>query len=108
MIRALNIARAASEDPADVDALTAAYQLAGAANDDIAVTRTYLSETALGIERALDSNVDFQLYIDSLVEDLQSVDVAELTAELSAAETQLEASYNVLTTLQKINLLAYL
>lgn len=108
LIRALNIARTASEDPADSVALTAAYQLAGGANDDIAVIRTGLSETALSVERALDSNVDFQLYVDSLVTDLQSVDVAELTAELSAAEAQLEASFNVLSTLQKVNLLDYL
>ncbi|HEV8388699.1 MAG TPA: flagellin [Dongiaceae bacterium] len=108
LIRALNIARTASEDPADTDALTAAYQLAGSANDDIAVTRTKLSETSLSIERALDSNVDFQLYAESLVDDLQSVDVAAVTAELSAAEAQLEASFNVLSMLQKINLLDYL
>jgi hypothetical protein len=41
----------------------------------------------------------FQLYLQ---------DVAEITAQLSAAEAQLEAYYNVLSTLQKINLLDYL
>ncbi|HET6157062.1 MAG TPA: flagellin [Dongiaceae bacterium] len=108
LIRALNIARTASEDPADTVALTAAYQLAGAANDDISVTRTQLSDTSQSIERAVDSHVDFQLYVESLVDDLQNIDVAEITAELSATEAQLEASYNVLTMLQKINLLDYL
>jgi flagellar hook-associated protein 3 FlgL len=108
LVRALNIARTASEDPADTDALTAAYQLAVSANDDIAVTRTQLSDASQGIERAIDSHVDFQLYVESLVDDLQNVDVAEVTAELSATEAQLEASYNVLTMLQKINLLDYL
>jgi len=97
LIRALNIVRTASENPADTAALTAAYQLAGAANDDIAVTRTGLSETSQSIERALDSNVDFQLYVESLVDDLQNIDVAEITAQLSAAEAQLEASFNVLS-----------
>jgi flagellar hook-associated protein 3 FlgL len=108
LIRALNIVRTASENPVDSAALTSAYQLAGTANDDIAVTRTRLSDTSQSIERALDSNVDFQLYVESLVDNLQSVDVAEITAELSAAEAQLEASYNVLSMLQKINLLDYL
>jgi len=88
--------------------LTAAYQLVGSANDDIAVTRTQLSDTSQGVERAIDSHVDFQLYVESLVDDLQNVDVAQVTADLTATEAQLEASYNVLSMLQKINLLDYL
>ncbi|WP_374652501.1 flagellin [Dongia sp.] len=108
LMRSLSLAAQASEDPADLDTMQDAYDLLDQAIDEITVEQSRLSGIANSVDDAMDRNVDFQLYVDSLVDDLKSVDVAEITAKLSATELQLETSYSVLKALQSINLLDYL
>jgi len=108
LIRAMSLAANASSDPVDKDALTEAYDLATEALDEILVVQTELSLAADKVEQAIDSNLDFQLYSQAVLEDLKYVDVAAATAELSTYETQLEAAYNVLSTLSKLSLTDYL
>jgi flagellar hook-associated protein 3 FlgL len=108
LIRAMSLAANASADPLDEDALTEAYNLATEALDEILVVQTELSLAADKVEQAIDSNLDYQLYSQAVLEDLKYVDVAAATAELSTYETQLEAAYNVLSTLSKLSLTNYL
>lgn len=108
LMRALSLAAQASENPADLDTVQDAYDLLDQAIDEIAVEQSRQSGVAQGVDEAMDRNVDFQLYVESLVDDLKNVDVAEITAKLSATELQLESSYSVLKALQSINLLDYL
>lgn len=108
LLRALSLAANASENPADLDTMQDAYDLLDSAIDDISVEQSRLSGIANSVDDAMDRNVDFQLYAESLVDDLKNVDVAEITAKLAATELQLESSYAVLKTLQSINLLDYL
>ncbi|MBI2253159.1 MAG: flagellin [Proteobacteria bacterium] len=108
LIRALDLASQASEKPADLDTMQDAYDLLDQAIDEIAVEQSRLSGIAQSVDAAMDQNVDFQLYVESLVDDLKNVDVTEITAKLSATELQLESSYSVLKALQSINLLDYL
>lgn len=108
LLRALSLAANASESPADLDLMQDAYDLLDLAIDDISVEQSRLSGVASAIDDAMDRNVDFQLYAESLVSDLKNIDVAEITAKLAATELQLESSYAVLKTLQSINLLDYL
>ena len=106
LLRALSLAANASESPADLDLMQDAYDLLDSAIDEISVEQSRLSGVASAVDDAMDRNVDFQLYADSLVSDLKNV--AEITAKLAATELQLESSYAVLKTLQSINLLDYL
>ena len=108
LLRALSLAANASESPADLDLMQDAYDLLDSAIDEISVEQSRLSGVASAVDDAMDRNVDFQLYAESLVSDLKNVDVAEITAKLAATELQLESSYAVLKTLQSINLLDYL
>jgi len=108
LLRALSLAANASEDPADLDTMQDAYDLLDSAIDEISVEQSRLSSIANSVDDAMDRNVDFQLYAESLVDDLKNVDVAEITAKLAATELQLESSYAVLKALQSINLLDYL
>ena len=108
LMRALSLAAQASENPADLDTVQDAYDLLDQAIDEISVEQSRISGVAQSIDSAMDQNVDFQLYVESLVDDLKNVDVTEITAKLSATELQLESSYSVLKALQSINLLDYL
>ncbi len=108
LMRALSLTAQASESPADLDTVQDAYDLLDQAIDELATEQARLSGIGQSVDEAVDRNVDFQLYVESLVDDLKNVDAAEIASKLSATETQLEASYNVLKALQRVNLLDYL
>lgn len=108
LLRALSLVAQASESPADLDTVQDSYDLLDQAIYEISVEQSRLSSVAGSVDDAMDRNVDFQLYVESLVGDLKNVDVTEITAKLSATELQLESSYSVLKALQSINLLDYL
>ena len=108
LLRALSTVAQADEDPVDVDLLQDAFGLLDKAIDDMSTEQARIAGTAASIDEALDRNLDFQLYVDALVDDLKNVDVAEITARLSATELQLESAFSTLSKLQSINLLDYL
>lgn len=108
LMRALSSVAQADEDPVDVDLLQDAFGLLDEAIEDMSTEQSRIAGTAASIDEALDRNLDFQLYVDALVDDLKNVDVAEITARLSATELQLESAFSTLSKLQSINLLDYL
>lgn len=108
LMRALSVVSGADENPADIDLLEEAFGLLDEAIDEMSVEQARIAGIASSVDGALDRNLDFQLYVDALVEDLKNVDVAEITARLSATELQLESAFSTLQKLQSINLLDYL
>ncbi len=108
LMRAMNLAANANSDPVDTAALEEAYDLTTEALDDLLVEQTNLSLAADKVERAIDTNLDYQLYSQALIEDLKNVDIAEASAKLSSYEAQLEASYSVLNILNRMSLVDYL
>jgi flagellar hook-associated protein 3 FlgL len=108
LLRALSLVAQADENPADIDVLQDSFGLLDEAIEEMTVEQARQASVAASIDDALDRNLDFQLYVDALVEDLKNVDVAEITAQLAATELQLESAFSVLKKLQSINLLDYL
>lgn len=108
LLRALNLVASAPTDPVEPARLQEAYDLAGAAVADLSVGQARLGSAAQQIERAIQDHLDFQLQAESLISGMRDVDVAAATADLGQLEAQLEASYAVIATLQKLNLLDYL
>lgn len=108
LLRAMSLAANAATDPVDKTALEEAYDLVTEALDDVMLVQTELSLAADKTEQSIDSNLDFQLYSQAVIEDLKYVDVAAATAEMSTYEAQLEAAYNVINTLSRLSLVNYL
>lgn len=107
-IRAASLAANCSEDPQDDDAIEEAYDLCNEAIDAILAMQTSVSLTASEIELSIDQEIDYQLYLDSVVTDLTSVDTAQAISDLELLQTQLEASYAVNQQLSSMSLFEYL
>ncbi|RTE94433.1 MULTISPECIES: flagellin [Bradyrhizobium] len=88
--------------------ITSALDLASTALDDTAAVQAKLSGAASSIETASARQADYKGYAETLSNDLTSVDVAAITAQLSTYETQLTASYSALGKILSINLASYL
>ncbi|WP_025037905.1 flagellin [Bradyrhizobium sp. DOA9] len=88
--------------------ITSALDLASTALDDTAALQAKLSGAASSIETASARQADYKGYAETLSNDLTSVDVAAITAQLSTYETQLTASYSALGKILSLNLASYL
>ncbi|EJW11910.1 Flagellar hook-associated protein FlgL [Rhodovulum sp. PH10] len=107
-LRAFSLVAGLSGSSVDPDTLTEALDLALSALDGITAIQTKLSFDAATMERAVDTQTEFQDQASGLASDLTDVDLAAVTAELSVRQAQLEASYSALATIQKLSLLDYL
>lgn len=88
--------------------ITGALDLASTALDDTAAVQAKLSGAASSIETASARQTDYKSYAETLSNDLTSVDVAAVTAQLSTYQTQLTASYSALGKILSLNLSSYL
>jgi flagellar hook-associated protein 3 FlgL len=88
--------------------ITSALDLASTALDDTAAVQAKLSGAASSIETASARQTDYKSYAETLSNDLTSVDVAAVTAQLSTYQTQLTASYSALGKILSLNLSSYL
>ncbi|MBR1174983.1 flagellin [Bradyrhizobium sp. KB893862 SZCCT0404] len=88
--------------------ITSALDLASTALDDTAAVQAKLSSAASSIETASARQTDYKSYAETLSNDLTSVDVAAITAQLSTYQTQLTASYSALGKILSLNLASYL
>lgn len=75
---------------------------------DLADLRTDIGISRRALENANTNHEDFQLYAQQGIGDIENVDPAQALAQLSADQTQLEASYMVLTRLSQLSLMNYL
>jgi flagellar hook-associated protein 3 FlgL len=85
-----------------------ALDLASSALDATATVQAKLSSAASQIEQAQSRQSDYQSYAQTLASDLTGVDVAAVTAQLSAYQAQLTASYSAIAKIQSLNLASYL
>ncbi len=108
LLRAMNIAANASEDPMDQAAFEEAFELVNEAIDELLIIQTELSVAYNTAERAVDEQVDYQLYAGNWLDDAKSADVGQTTLELSQLEAQLEASYSATTKLINLSLTDYI
>ena len=94
--------------PPDTAALQAISELVVDAIDTLAAVQGKLSVDAATLERSVAAQVDHQDATTSLITAANGADVTALAVELSAYETQLQASYAALAKVQSLNLLDYL
>ena len=106
-IRALSLGVNAEEDPQDTDALLEAYDLVGEAMDELLIIQTKLSADADTLEFEIDVQTDTQLRLDSMISDIEEVDLAEVVVRQEELKTQLEASYSVIASLSELSLSDY-
>jgi flagellar hook-associated protein 3 FlgL len=88
--------------------ITNALNLASSALDATATVQAKLSSSAAQIEGAKSRQSDYQAFAQTLTSDLSGVDVAAVTAQLSAYQAQLTASYSAIAKIQGLNLASYL
>lgn len=105
-IRALNLV--ANTSTLDSDTLDEATSLSLDALDGVLGVQGKLSVDSASMQRAISNQTDYQDFAASLGTDLNSVDVAALTAQMSAYQTQLEASYAAIAKVSNLNLFDYL
>ncbi|MBR0795939.1 flagellin [Bradyrhizobium jicamae] len=88
--------------------LTSALNLASSALDAVSTVQSKISTSASQIESASADQSDYQTFAQTLGGDLTNVDVAAVTAQLSAYQTQLTASYSAIARIQGLSLANYL
>ena len=106
-IRTLSLGVNASENPQDTDALLEAYDLVGEAMDELLIVQAKLSADADTLEFEIDVQTDTQLRLDSMISDIEEVDLAEVVVRQEELTTQLEASYSAIASLSKLSLSDY-
>jgi flagellar hook-associated protein 3 FlgL len=106
-LRALAAVANASAPP-DTATLQAISELAAEAVDALATVQGQLSIDAATLERSVAAQTDHQDATESLITAANGADVTALAVELSAYETQLQASYAALAKVQSLNLMDYL
>ena len=98
----------ANSSSLSADDITNALNLVDSAVDDVATVQGKLSTAAAQIDTAKSTQSDFMSFAEGLDNDLSSVDVASVTAQLSTYQAQLTASYTAISKVQSLNLASYL
>jgi flagellar hook-associated protein 3 FlgL len=88
--------------------LKSALDLASSALDATSTVQAKLSSATSQIESAKSRQGDYQSFAETLAADLTGVDVAAVTAQLSAFQAQLSASFSAIAKIQGLNLASYL
>lgn len=107
-LRAFNLIANMSTSPVDTDVLDEATQLASDATDGLSIVQAKLGATSASLERTLDRHVDEQLVLQTHVDDIRSVDLAESTVRLSQLQASLEATMSLMKILEDTSLSQYL
>lgn len=105
LLRALNLT---INNPTDINALTEAYDLTQQAIDAMASVQTDLSQKAAAIETQILQNENDGNYLAELLSGLTETDIAAASVRLTDYQTQLEASYSVMSRLRNMSLHDYL
>lgn len=92
----------------DEDSLAEAAELADAAISGLTNVQAGLSLDAETLEGAVSDHEDYQSFVTNLVDDLTSVDVAQVAADMSSYQTQLEAAFSAIGKVQSLSLADYL
>ncbi|WP_029009299.1 flagellin [Azospirillum halopraeferens] len=107
-LRAINLLATMPTDPIDTDRVNEAAELADAASDALTVVQTRLGATSATLERTIDRHLEEQLVLETRVDDVRAIDLAEAATRASQLRTSLEATLSLIRTLETTNLLKYL
>lgn len=107
-LRAFNLLSNLTTDPLDTDAVDEVSQLASDAADGLAVIQTRLGSVSATLERTIDRHVDTQLVLETQVDDIRAIDLAEAATRLSTLEASLSMSMKVMGILEENSLFDYL
>lgn len=107
-LRAFSLIANMSTDSVDDDLLAEATQLASDATDCLSIVQAKLGAASSSLENTIDRHVDEQLVLQTQVEDIRSVDLAESTTKLSQLQASLEATMSLMKILEENNLSKYL
>ena len=108
LIRSLDLVinNQTASDPEE--ALKEAYTLLGDSLDGIETLKAQTSQDSQTLDRFINDSLTELNLIDSMIADLEEVDLAEVSVRLQELETQLEASYSITTKLLDLKLSDYL
>ena len=107
-LRAFSILTGMTTSPPDTVALQAAYDLLDSAAADLGDVQENLSGQSASLSALIDRETAFQLFVESALESVRSVDLAEAAAKAAELEVVLEASYSALATILSVSLSDYL
>ena len=107
-LRGLSLLAGMATTPPDTAVLQEAYALLEDATMDMGRMLEDLSGQADSLTVLIDRETEFQLFAESALESVESVDLAEAAARVSELEVVLEASYAALASLTTISLHDYL
>lgn len=107
-LRALSMLAGMTTDPPDTAALQEAFDLLDGAATELGRLQETLSSQADRLSDLADRETAFQLYAESALESIETVDVAETTAKLAELELLLQASYSALSSLLSVSLVDHL
>ena len=107
-LRALGLLSNMETEPPDTALLQDASALLDTAAQELGRMQEDLSGQADSLSALIDRETEFQLFAESALENLESVDIAEAAARVSELEVVLEASYSALASITSVSLLDYL
>jgi flagellar hook-associated protein 3 FlgL len=105
-LRALNLV--ASNSPLSPDTLKEALDLATHAVTAVSAVQAGLGLASSTMETASANQSDYQNFAKTLGANLNTVDVAAVTAQISTYDAQLTASYSAISKIQDLSLASYL
>jgi len=88
--------------------ITDALNLASTALDATATVQAKLGDSATQMESAKSLQTDYQSFAQALGTNLTGVDLAAITAQMSAYQAQLTASFSAISVIQGLNLASFL
>jgi flagellar hook-associated protein 3 FlgL len=88
--------------------ITNALNLASSALDATATVQAKLGDSATQMESAKSLQTDYQSFAQTLGTNLTGVDVAAITAQMSAYQAQLTASFSAISVIQGMSLASFL
>jgi len=104
-LRALNLV---INSPSDPNALNEAMELLQQGNDEIGTMAHQLSLNASMVEDRIASHTAAQTHLENTIAEIKEVDIATATVRAKQAETQLQATYSLTSSLLSLNILDYL
>ena len=107
-LRAFSMLSDMATDPPDTALLQEAYALLDEAVSDLGRMQEELSGQSESLAALIDRETGFQLFVDSALESVDNVDLAEAAAKASELEVVLEASYAALASIVSVSLVDYL
>ncbi|WP_114857813.1 flagellin [Azospirillum brasilense] len=107
-LRSISLIANMPTNPVDSALVDEASDLADAAADGLTVVQTKLGSASATLERTIDRHLEEQLVLQTHVEDIRNIDLAEATTRLSQLQANLESTLSLMKILQQTKLSDFL